>query len=696
MSLLTWLTSKLPDRLLLSEAGRRSFVLGPSVVNPVDMAFGHDQSEFAPLEYGEYIATSNGVYACATQRAQYLASLPLKLYKVNLQGQRTEVTQGSLYELTKKVNPHWSFNRLVQMTELARCLWGQSFWFLERGTNARGEPQEIWWGRPDRVAVVPDPVNYIRGYMYNPLTGTMPVNYQPQEVIWSKFPNPIDEYAGLSPLAAARLSADYASSAMLSNKKLFDNGIQAGGVIVPKTKDNSEIGLFTQTQAGEIEKVIDRRMKGVDKAHSWSVLRFDADLKPLGMNPKDAEFLGGLRLALEDIARAYHWPIDLIGGQRTYENVDAAMKAAWTNCVLPEASEIAADITEQLLPMFPGQADVAEFDASGVHVLQDDHTKVWAMWADQIVKGAKTINEYRAAQGDEPVAWGDAPQWYQQAQSTPYTEQPATQPDQPQTQAATVTNVRQNRSCPAFGSDDHRQVWERAVARINTGEKQIKAMTVDLFERQRASVIARLKSSGRTAQQAAEEPFDMAQWVKEFRVSARPVIKRVVKDAAQQTAKDLSIKLAFDVDQPAVARFIEKRAQRFAVKVNETTWNELKQSLGDGFNAGEGVEKLMARVESIMGDRIRSSAETIARTESLGANSGADIEVYRQSGVVSGRTWISAFALRTREDHSNAHGQTVSLDEQFNIGGTLTDGPGLSGVADVDINCLCTTIPEVK
>ena len=703
MALTDWIASKLPDRALLTEANKRSFVLGPGVVNPADEAFGHDASKFSPEEYGNYIATSNGVYACATQRAQYLASLPLKLYKKNSKGERTEVTSGSLFDLTHKVNPYWSLNRLMQMTELARCLWGQSYWFLERGQNSRGEPQEIWWGRPDRVMVIPDPINYIRGYAYNPLIGTLPIAYEPQEVIWSKFPNPIDEYSGLSPLAAARLSADYASAAMLSNKRLFDNGIQAGGVIAPKTKDNSEIGLFTETQAREIEKVLDRRMRGVDKAHGWSVLRFDADMKPLGLAPKEAEFLGGMRLALEDIARAYHWPIDLIGGQRTYENVDAAMKAAWTNCVLPEAAEIAADMTEQLLPMFPGQADEAEFDHSNVHVLQDDETKIWVMDSDQIAKGAVTINEWRQAHGLLEVEWGDAPQWWLQMQQVqapapPNTEQPTANGTQPQTQATVAQYgraARANRSTPAFGSDEHRALWERAVKRVNTGETQIKAMAVDLFERQRSSVINRLKQSGRSAEQVAKEPFDMAQWVREFRQASRPVIKRVVKDAATQAIKDLGISLAFDIDQPAVARFIERRAQRFAQQVNETTWQQLRDSLAEGFDQGEGVDQLMERIDSIMGDKIRSSSETIARTESLGANSGADIEVYRQSGVVTGRTWISAFALRTREDHAAAHGQTVGLDEQFDIGGVMTDGPGLSGVADVDINCLCTTIPEV-
>jgi len=132
-------------------AAVRAFVLGPAVVERFDEVWGHSIEQYAPAEYGEYIATSNGVYACATSRAQLLSSLPLKLYRLDRAGRRAEVTAGDLYGLLQKVNPFWTGNRLIEMTELSLCLWGQAFWFLERGESGRQPPREIWWGRPDRV-----------------------------------------------------------------------------------------------------------------------------------------------------------------------------------------------------------------------------------------------------------------------------------------------------------------------------------------------------------------------------------------------------------------------------------------------------------------------------------------------------------------------------------------------------------------
>src|SRR3972149_4000131 len=206
------------DRL---RAAIRAFVLGPYVVEPFDRYYGHDVSEYSPTEYGNYISTSNGVYVCSTQRAQFLSSLPIKLYK-GTGKKRKEVESGQLFDLLHRVNPKWTMTRLINMTELTLCLWGQAFWFLERGKSGKQPPQEIWWGKPTRVKVIPHPEQYIEGYLYEPLTGAAPIAYTAGEVLWFRYPNPVDEFAPLSPLAAARLAAAYSRAGMKTNKNLFE------------------------------------------------------------------------------------------------------------------------------------------------------------------------------------------------------------------------------------------------------------------------------------------------------------------------------------------------------------------------------------------------------------------------------------------------------------------------------------------
>lgn len=702
------------DRTIISIARRRGFILGGGVVDRADTYFGKHDSTFSPEEYGNYIATSNGVYTCATGRADLLSSLPLKLYKSASTGDVNEVTTGSLYDLLQSVNPFWTMSRLIQMTELCLCLWGEAFWFLERGESGVLPPREVWWGKPSRVRVVPHPENYISGFIYEPATGGQGIFYAPGEVIWFRFPNPLDEYSGLAPLAAARLAADYAGAAMRSNVNLFNNGLQLGGALFPK-----QGAILTDDQAKSLEATIERRFKGVDKAHRWGVFRFEAEMQQFGVNPKDAEFLGGQKLALEDICRAYKWPLDLVGGQRTFENFNAAMRAAWTHAVLPEGRFISGEITEQLVPMFKGEADKVAFDDSDIDVLQEEETAKWLREKEQIQTGALLINEWRQDQGMEPVPWGNV--WWAQSSLVPISDpllltEPEESEESDESEELDESEEsederEESRSVPVirvvtYNSLDHQRLWRAFIRRTEKLERSWTEMTVSMLERQKDAVLTKLKVAERavvtngsravTVEDVADEPFDMAAWVKKFRERARPELTSVLRSAGEDAYDDLSLSLTFDLKSPNVVRFIERRAQRFAREVNETTWQSLKQSLNDGIKAGESIPELSDRVISVMAERIRSTPETISRTEVVGGYNGGTLLAWEQSDVVSDKQWIAALDDRTRDTHADAHGQTVPLDEDFQVGDGSGPAPGQIGLPEEDINCRCSMTAVLK
>jgi SPP1 gp7 family putative phage head morphogenesis protein len=245
----------------------------------------------------------------------------------------------------------------------------------------------------------------------------------------------------------------------------------------------------------------------------------------------------------------------------------------------------------------------------------------------------------------------------------------------------------------AYGSPEHRAAFQRFVSRTEKHETAVATVTADLMRRQKQAVLAKVKegrSLKRDAAEADDFPFNKARWIKQFRETIRPVLTEIVKDAGSQALEDLDIASAFDVTDPNVRQFLMQRAQRFAVEVNETTWEQLRASLADGMDGGEGIDQLAARVNAVMGDRIRSSGEVIARTESLGAYSGGVTESWRQSGVVKGKTWLSAIDDRTRPDHVDAHGQEVGLDEDFDVGDASGPGPGMMDDPAQDCNCRCS------
>jgi len=676
------------DRL---SAAYRAFVLGPAVVPSwaVSSAFGQVASD--DVNYGDYVVTSNAVYTCVTLRAELLASLPLRLYRVTQSGQQTEITGGDLGTLLASPNPWWTQSRLLSMTEMSLGLWGKAFWFLERGASGKGRARAIYWARGDCVTVVPDATGYVREFVYRPTWGAAELHFSPAETLWLRYPNPLDEFDGLSPMRAARLAADTASAAMKSNKAIFDNGMQPGGFILPPAGQT-----WTREQAEQLEQSLSQRFRGQDKRHRWAVLRTELNMQPAPVSPKDAEFLGAMGWALEDVCRAYKVPLDLIGGQRTYENVNAAMKALWTQCILPEADFIASEITLQLLPIFGG-VDLAEFDHSKIDVLQEDRSEIVQQMQTLHAMGVPLnalLSEFQPTLLPDSGAypWGDvwwAPVSVMPAGATP-PALPAAETEQVPTVAATTATHARGGGCE-YGSDEHRRLWQRFVRRTDAYVGKMQAVVVDHFTRERDSIIGKLKARvprGTYKRDLLGDVFDVVAWAALFRDAVKPVLRMVVRDAGANALDDLGLLMAFDVDAPAVRAFIAARAQRFVEFVEATTWEQLKAAFVAHPEAG--IPELAEIVEQVMGDRIRSSAETIARTEVIGGANGGTLEAWLQSEVVRGKRWLSTLDDRTRDTHAEAHGQEVGIRDDFQVGGARGPMPGQMGAPEEDCNCRCT------
>jgi HK97 family phage portal protein len=701
----------------------RTFNPGSLSVGQSALTFGVPVEEFAPQEYGDYIRTSTAVYTVVKKRATYLASLPLVLSRLKADGTSDPVTKGALFDLMRRVNPYWTARRLIEMTEMSLCLWGSAYWFLERGASANQPPTQIYWGRPDRVTVVPHPTKYVARFDYQPVSGMEPLHYSPAEVIWFRYPNPLEEYAGLSPLVSARLAADTQSAAMKQNRQLFVNGISLGGLVTPAPG-----APMNKEQAAEIRDQLKERAKGTANAHRWLVLMHDAKFQPMTLSPRDAEFVELHKLTLEDVCRSYGIPLDLVGGQRTYANLGDAIKLMWTDTILPEAAFIADELSEQLLPMFTASGDRADsvhFDDSGIDVLQSDHKLEWDIASGQLDKGVITINEWRADQKKDPLPWGEEV-WWGNLSLTPITtsEAQVVAPPPPPPPAAlppgdgttpptdtTTTDTQPARTrlaVPdgqrvAYDSPEHKRLWRAFVQRTERHEQVVASTTRRLFRQQEQSILtelSKISDQGQVVRAAQPDDLDsfmgkilnLARWRKRFRETIRPILGKVVADGGQAAIDEVSLGGSFSLSDPKAAQFLERKSQKFAVEVNSTTWDTLKVSLGEGLDAGEGTDQLAQRVKTVMGDRIRSSAEVIARTEVLSSYNGGALEGYRQSGVVDGKQWLASLDERTRSTHVDAHGQVVALDEDFEVGAGSGPAPGQIGLPEEDIMCRCAML----
>lgn len=384
-------------------------------------SYGVRSPDAPPTEYGNYLATSNEVFAAASLRARLMSSVDLRLYR-GTGPERSEVLTGAAKGLLQRVNPFWTWERLSRMDELSMCLWGESFWAVEPGRG--GVPAEIWWLKPTQVTPVPDPSGYIRGFMYRPADGGREVAFTASEIVWFRYPNPLNEFTAISPLAAARLAADTASAMMKANRNLFSKGLQIAGLVVP---DKDRV-TFSEPQAKELQDMLDTRLSGTDKAHRWAVLRYDAQFRPMSVSPKDAEFIEGLNLTMRQVCNAYGIPSPLLNDMEhaTLSNAREYERILWAHALVPDAKLRASDVREQFLPLFRGDADHAEFDFTSVPALQEAVSDVWAREYQAMQEGALTINDWRTSKGLPPVPWGDLP--WMPVNKVQWSPEPAAEP----------------------------------------------------------------------------------------------------------------------------------------------------------------------------------------------------------------------------------------------------------------------------
>jgi hypothetical protein len=121
---------------------------------------------------------------------------------------------------------------------------------------------------------------------------------------------------------------------------------------------------------------------------------------------------------------------------------------------------------------------------------------------------------------------------------------------------------------------------------------------------------------------------------------------------------------------------------------------QVKAEIARGLSNGSSYTDI-ARQVAFRTEADRSKAERIARTEGHRIQSEARLDsmaIAKENGADIVKVWDATLDTHTREDHQAADQQVREIDEQFEVGGYLTDGPGLTGIASEDINCRCIVL----
>lgn len=162
------------------------------------------------------------------------------------------------------------------------------------------------------------------------------------------------------------------------------------------------------------------------------------------------------------------------------------------------------------------------------------------------------------------------------------------------------------------------------------------------------------------------------------------------------------------IGEDTVVELAMKQARNQLVNIGDDYWSEARDSLTEGLQEGESIDKLSARVQDAV-EVTRPRAEVIARTEVMRASNQGSIMTMRAAELITTKSWLATPDARTRSSHRAANGQTVPLDDPFVIGGEVDDegnvvveGAKLDhpgdplGPPSETIQCRCTMLYEVE
>lgn len=258
------------------------------------------------------------VYSCVRILSEAVASLPLHVYKYNLDGGKEKAVKHPLYFLLHdEPNPEMTsfVFRETLMTHL--LLWGNAYAQIIR--NGKGEIIALYPLMPNRMTVDRDDKGQLY-YQYNAskddaptMKGSM-VNLKPSDVL--HIPGlGFDGLVGYSPIAMAKNAIGMAIACEEYGAKFFANGATPGGILEhPGTVKDPQRVRDSWTSA----------FGGSSNANKVAVLEEGMKYTPISISPEQAQFLETRKFQINEIARIFRVPPHMVGDleKSSFSNIE--------------------------------------------------------------------------------------------------------------------------------------------------------------------------------------------------------------------------------------------------------------------------------------------------------------------------------------------------------------------------------------
>lgn len=317
----------------------------------------------------EGFKASTWVYDCC--RALMDNASSVKWYPKELQGDDWAKIEGEhqLKALIERPNAYFSQQRLIETMVAHLYLGGNAI--LKKVVVRGTEVAELWVLPPQRVYPVPHSTLYLEKYVY--VLDGAETDIKPEEIIHVQFPDPSNEFWGISPLMAGARAVDTDIAAVefnfysLKNRGVFDAMFTIDGMV-------------SDAQWNKNEEMIKNTYCGPENSRKAMLLSgIDTKFQQLSISPAEMDFLNSRRWSANEICALYRVPPIIIGlyDEATYSNAQIARAIFWLDTIIPLLRRLRDAFNWSLVWPHYGKGYELDFDLSSVQALR-------SVFADQV------------------------------------------------------------------------------------------------------------------------------------------------------------------------------------------------------------------------------------------------------------------------------------------------------------------------
>ena len=600
------------DRFIPARKAEANEAVVSAVINATDNGFTSPDASYGNFAQEGY-AGNELVFACIREIATSTAEANLCLYDAN----HDKIDNSPLANLiAKPANGQTQYEFLENLITHLQIA-GNAYVLKER---ARVGVVSLMLLRPDRMSVIPG-----GGYSYE--VGGKKYMIPAEDVGHLKFPNPNNDFYGLSPLQVLAKQINLDTDATTFTKAYFNNAGVPSGILKLRRK------LSNQDEADRLRSAWHNKFQGNRNWHRIAILDEDATYEKMGGTLGEMEIPALRNLSESRICSALGVPAILVGAniglqRSTFSNYAEARESFWEETLLPLYRRIEQFMVGLLEPEFPRERGQLEFDFSEVRALQEDED---AMVNRQLVR-AQIANQLITA-GFTPSAALQAAGIEDELEHTGYLPTSLSVLGQRPVEGKALTQTAANRLLEPLEAsyEEEVEVMERVLAKF--------------FKEQlnRADGIMGRYLSQDEPEAKIQMPFNELTLIPlaadaELSAAMSPTLIKTMGRAWDTiNAANVFMPMPFDPELPIFSNVLRNAG----TKINDVSRAALRKQLQAGNQAGYSLDQIVRGVpkddyrglRSVVRETYKNRSKTIARTEIATAQNTGTAGRYKAAGV---------------------------------------------------------------